>query len=182
MFKNSTHRYGSVSVLFHWLLAVAILALFALGVWMVELDYYLEWYHRAPAIHKAIGVLVVAMMILRWLWVRVNPRVLPQMHAKWEHLAAKIVHALLYLGVLLLGVSGYLIATAEGQGVSVFAWFELPAMSAGALFEGQADVAGEIHTYLAYGLMSLVALHAAAALKHHFIDRDATLRNMLGNR
>ncbi|WP_178861782.1 cytochrome b [Thiomicrorhabdus cannonii] len=182
MFTNSTQGYGLISVLFHWLLALLIPGLFALGVWMVELDYYSEWYHRAPAIHKAVGVSVVGLMILRWIWLRLNPRVLPLMHADWEHLAAKTVHALLYLGVLLLGTSGYLIATAEGQGVKVFDVFEVPPLSAEALFERQADLAGEIHVYVAYGLMALVVLHVAGALKHHFIDRDATLRRMLGKR
>ena len=82
----------------------------------------------------------------------------------------------LYFGILLLVVSGYLISTEDGRPIAVFDWFEVPAL--GALFAAQADIAGLVHQYVAYSVISLAVLHALAALKHHFIDKDATLKRM----
>ncbi|WP_028486935.1 cytochrome b [Thiomicrorhabdus chilensis] len=177
LFKNTPDRYGWISISLHWMLAAALFSLFALGVWMVELDYYSNWYHDAPFIHKSIGVLLVMMMVLRFIWVRLNPKPKPLSKNAKLNFVAGMVHGVLYVLVFALGISGYLISTAEGQGVSVFDWFNVPAWLQA--FEGQADVAGEVHEWLAYGLMTLVGLHALGALKHHFIDRDKTLMRML---
>jgi cytochrome b561 len=75
-------------------------------------------------------------------------------------------------------LSGYLISTADGRAVEVFGWFSIPATLSG--LENQEDIAGEIHEWLAFTLIGLVMLHALAATKHHFINRDATLKRMLG--
>ncbi|MNR57354.1 hypothetical protein D3C85_1781150 [compost metagenome] len=75
-------------------------------------------------------------------------------------------------------ISGYLISTAEGVAIDVFGWFSVPATLSG--LPEQADVAGVIHFYLAWSLVVLAVLHALAALKHHFLDRDPTLTRMLG--
>jgi cytochrome b561 len=75
-------------------------------------------------------------------------------------------------------VSGYLISTADGRGVSVFGWFTVPATLHG--IDGQEDVAGVVHLTLASTLVAVALLHAGAAFKHHFIDRDRTLKRMLG--
>jgi cytochrome b561 len=74
--------------------------------------------------------------------------------------------------------SGYLISTADGRAVDVFDWFSIPATIHG--YDNQEDIAGLVHLVLAISLISLVTLHAAAALKHHFIDRDRTLLRMSG--
>jgi cytochrome b561 len=75
-------------------------------------------------------------------------------------------------------LSGYLISTADGRGLEVFEWFTLPATLSG--LEQQEDIAGRVHLYLAWSVIVVAALHALAALKHHFIDRDVTLKRMLG--
>jgi len=77
-------------------------------------------------------------------------------------------------------MSGYMISTADGRPISVFNWFDIPALPA--LIEQQEDIAGEIHFISATTLITLSLLHAAAALKHHFIDKDNTLRRMLGTK
>jgi cytochrome b561 len=76
--------------------------------------------------------------------------------------------------------SGYLISTADGRGIWIFELVEVPAVTA--LIENQEDIAGEIHFILAWCLIGLVAVHAAAAFKHHFINKDDTLKKMLGLR
>lgn len=79
--------------------------------------------------------------------------------------------------MLVVMTSGYLISTAEGRGVSVFGWFEVPAVISD--LPNQATLAGNIHWYSALLLILLAAGHALAALKHHFIDRHDTLTRML---
>jgi cytochrome b561 len=74
-------------------------------------------------------------------------------------------------------LSGYLISTADGRAIDVFNLFSVPALVSG--FDNQEDIAGLVHQIIAYSLIALVVLHALAALKHHFIDRDRTLKRML---
>ena len=95
-------------------------------------------------------------------------------------LGAKLGHAFLYLCLFAVMIAGYLISTAEGVGIPVFGWFEVPALVSG--LPDQADNAGAIHLYLAWALVIFSGLHALAALKHHFIDRDVTLKRMLGRK
>lgn len=181
MLKNSQSHYGAVSISLHWLVAVMVFALFGVGFWMVDLSYYSQWYRIAPHWHKSIGVLLFATMLARLLWRLVSPppAALSQ-HSGLEQAAAKVMQLIMYLAIFLLAVSGYLISTEDGRAIAVFGWFEVPAL--GDLFDRQADVAGAIHEYTAYGLIALASLHAAAALKHHFIDKDATIRRMFGHK
>lgn len=177
--RNSARRYGLVSILLHWGIALAVFGLFGLGLWMVGLDYYSAWYRTAPDLHKGIGILLLLAMLLRllWRWVSPPPPALDSYDALTRRGAA-LVHGLLYLGLFALMISGYLISTADGRAIGVFGWFSVPALVSG--LPGQEDIAGRVHLWLAWGLVGLAVLHALAALKHHFIDRDATLSRMLG--
>ncbi len=177
--RNTPDGYGWISILLHWLVAAAAIGLFGLGLWMVELGYYDPWYQRAPAIHKGIGVLLFAVLLLRlgWKYRNSTPRPLGR---PWEQTSARLVHPLLYLLLLALIASGYLISTADGRAIDVFGLFSVPATLSG--LEHQEDIAGEVHEVLAYALIALTVLHALAALKHHFVDRDATLQRMLFSR
>lgn len=177
--RNSPSRYGVVSIVMHWLVALVVFGLFALGYWMVGLDYYSSWYTDAPTIHKSIGILLFMAMLLRvcWRWISPPPGHLPS-HGRMTQLATKGGHAFLYLGLFVLMISGYLISTADGRGISVFDLFEVPATLTS--IPNQEDVAGLVHEYLAWALVIFAGLHGLAALKHHFIDRDSTLKRMLG--
>lgn len=177
--RNSARRYGLVSILLHWGVALAVFALFGLGLWMVGLDYYSSWYRTAPDIHKGVGILLFAAMLLRLLWRAISPPppALDSYSAATRRGAA-LAHGLLYAGLFVLMLSGYLISTADGRPIGVFGWSEVPALLSG--LPGQEDIAGAVHYWLAWALIGLAALHGAAALKHHFIDRDATLKRMLG--
>ena len=179
MLKNSQSRYGMVSIIVHWLVAVTVFGLFAVGFWMVDLSYYSSWYRTAPHWHKSVGILLAMVMLFRLFWRFISPPPAPvASHKGWEKLTAAAVQLALYLGIMLLVITGYLISTEDGRPVQVFGWFEVPSL--GALFTNQADIAGLIHEYVAYSLVTLALLHAAAALKHHFIDKDHTLKRMFG--
>ncbi|ERK07022.1 MAG: cytochrome b [Pantoea sp.] len=181
MWRNSPQQFGLISILLHWLMALAIYGMFALGLWMVGLGYYDSWYHSAPEIHKSIGILLLMALLLRLLWRFLSPPPAPlHSYSPVVRFAAIAAHWLLYSLLLAILVSGYLISTADGKPVSLFGWFDIPALVAGAA--EQADVAGDIHLWLAWTVVVLSVLHGLAALKHHFIDRDITLQRMLGCR
>ncbi|WDE04171.1 cytochrome b [Thalassomonas viridans] len=177
MYKNTTQGYGRIAKLFHWLSAVVIFALFGLGFWMVDLTYYSEWYKTAPHWHKSIGILLLIATVLRLVWRKINitPDAI-ETHSVAVRKSAHIAHVLLYGLLLVLMCSGYLISTADGRAISVFNWFDVPAL--GKLFSNQEDISGIVHEYAAYILISTAVLHALAAIKHHVIDKDATLTRM----
>ena len=179
--RNSTSRYGWVSIFMHWGVALAVVGLFALGLWMVGLDYYSTWRKDAPDLHKSIGLVLFAVMLLRVIWRFISPP--PPTLTSYDRLTrigAKLGHGFLYIGLFAVMITGYLISTADGVGIPVFGLFEVPALVSG--LPDQADVAGVIHLYLAWALVIFSGLHALAALKHHFIDRDVTLKRMLGRK
>ncbi len=177
--RNSSSRYGAISVLLHWGVALVVFSLFALGLWMVDLDYYSEWRKAAPDLHRSIGLSLFAVMSLRLIWRFVSPPPpAPCNHGRLTRMSAKLAHGTLYLALFALMFSGYLISTAEGVGITVFKLFEVPAWISS--IPDQASVAGTVLLYLAWTVVILAGLHGLAALKHHFIDRDATLTRMLG--
>lgn len=181
MLRNTSTDYGVVAIALHWLVALAVIGLFGLGLWMTELDYYDAWYKRGPALHKGIGILLFLVVTFRLAWRRLDPVPQPEpTHAPWERRLARITHAALYLLLFAVTIAGYLISTADGRPIDVFGLFSVPALISG--LDNQEDIAGEIHELLAFGLVGLASLHALAALKHHFIDRDRTLRRMLGRK
>ena len=177
--RNSELGYGLMAIVLHWLVALVVIGMFALGVWMTGLTYYDEWYKRGPDIHRSIGILLFLVMLVRvgWRLFNVKPNDEPGIGALQARLAHS-VHLLLYGLIFAMIISGYLISTADGRPVDVFGLFSVPATITGV--DNMEDMAGKVHWYLAVTLISLVVIHSAAALKHHFIDRDRTLKKMLG--
>ena len=164
-------RYHGFHRLLHAVMALLIPALFAVGLWMVDLDFYHGWYHRAPGLHRAVGVMVALLLL---------PRLLMLLAKKpaQSQVLVKVVHASMYGLLFLVLLSGYFIATAEGQGIDVFGIFMVPALPIS--IDNQADIAGKIHLWSAWALILLTVLHLAAALKHAWIDKDDTMRRMWG--
>ena len=185
MLKNSQDSYGLIARILHWVTALAVLGLFGLGWWMVDLTYYSEWYKTAPDIHRSIGLILAMLIIFRIIWRSVNPT--PQTlstHKHWEVKSAHAMHLVLYVLLFAMFITGYLISTAKGQPIEVFNWFSVPAIVTGddLGISNLEDRMGEIHEILAYTLIGLAVIHALAALKHHIIDKDETLKRMLGKR
>jgi len=162
----------------HWLSVLFIFGLFGLGYWMRTLDYYHSWYQQAPDLHKSLGMIFVFILLTRLVWrfISVTPKHLEN-HKAWEIKLAKAMHRILYLGIIIIVVSGYLIATSENRGIEIFGIFNFPSIITA--IEDQEDIAGVIHEWAAYALLAFVGLHAAGALKHHFFDKDKTLKRML---
>ncbi|MDD8059381.1 MULTISPECIES: cytochrome b [Shewanella] len=178
MFSNSSSGYGLTAILLHWLSAIAVFVLFGLGFWMVDLTYYSSWYQTAPHIHKSIGLLLLGLILIRLVWrgLSASPNALEH-HKTWEKQLAKWIHRLLYMLLLFIMVSGIMISTADGRDIWIFDWFAVPFPNA--FIDDQADLAGIVHQYLAYTLITLVVFHALGAIKHHIVDKDNTLTRML---
>jgi len=169
-------HYTRTAVALHWLMALLITAGFTLGTTMTDLAVSprkLRWY----AYHKWIGITVLGLVVLRVLWRarHAPPPDEPMPH--WQRLAAHLTHGLLYLLMIATPVVGWLYSSAAGYPVVYLKLWRLPDLVA--KDAALAKVLVQAHGLLAWTLMLLVLLHAAAALKHHFIDRDATLRRIL---
>ena len=173
MLKDSSGGYGLVSILIHWISALLILFLFGLGVYMVDLTYYDDWYHKGPELHVSLGLLVLLMMVGRVVWRIINPTPIDLPAKPVQQKTAKLVKLALYLFIFVVIISGYLITTAEGQAASMFNVLKFPVIIQ--LSSANVDLVGEIHEYFAWAIIALVVLHALGALFHHFVMRDRTL-------
>ncbi len=176
LMKNTPYSYGLVSRFFHWLMAIIIIGLFSSGLYMVELSYYDDWYQAAPYLHKSVGVTLAIFLLLRVIWnvFQIKPAPLTDSLVKKRLITA--THIGMYLLLIVILLSGYLISIANGRGIEIFYFLNIPATISH--LENQQDVSGMSHLYLAISLICIVILHALAALKHHFIDHDKTLRRM----
>jgi len=176
MWRNTRFGWGLVSIVLHWLSALAIVGLFALGWWMTDLGYYHAWYNLGPWWHRSVGVVLLATTLLRVVWRVVLPAPAAR-GPRLERIAAHIAHIGLYLLMLIVLVSGYLISTADGRGIDVFGWFQAPGIISD--LPNQATLAGTIHWYSALALIILAVGHALAALKHHLVNRNDVMLRMI---
>jgi cytochrome b561 len=177
--ENTRSGYGLVAVLFHWTMAALIIALSALGLYMVRLPDVGFSTEKIVLIlfHKQLGMLALALVALRWLWRMCN--LLPELveHLPdWQKIIARFVHLSFYALMFALPLTGWLMSSAAGIPVSFFGLFTLPDPIArdDALFRTLI----EVHKVLGYLMLALIFVHASAALRHHFGFRDDTLRRM----
>jgi cytochrome b561 len=177
LLKNTPLTFGWISIGLHWLSFVAVVFLFCVGVYMVDLTYYDPLYHELPEWHKAVGVMLAGLTLLRLSWIVYSPAPAVLAASPWQQKLARAAHGVLYLMLLLLLISGYLITTADGKPLQVFNVILLNQTVA--LNPALAEWVGLIHQWVSYGLVVVVLGHGAAALKHHFINKDQTLLRML---
>ena len=176
--KNSTDRWGGISELLHWTIAVLILTFGAVGLLMGELPRSPKWFWVYTA-HKSLGLTVLVLVIVRIAWrlYAGAPQPVPGT-PRWQAKLASLTHAAIYLLILAMPLSGWLYDSASG--LRPLRWFglaEVPKISPPN--EAIAGAMHETHELLFWVLLALVAGHAAAALYHHFFQRDATLSRML---
>lgn len=176
--SNTPNSFGWLTRLLHWLVALHILGLIALGWYMVDLSYYDPNYHDSLLYHKAFGMLALTLAACKVLWFGFNVQPAPTVPiAHWQEWASKTVHLLLLALMLIIPVSGYFISTSAGDAIDMLGLIEIPALIA--VNETWRDIAISTHEFMAYSVLALSGLHAAAALKHQLIDGDGTLKRML---
>lgn len=173
----STPRYTGVAIGLHWLIAFAILATFVLGLYMHELPLSPQKL-KLYSWHKWAGVTIFLFVALRLGW-RLTHRApeLPATMPAWQRTAAEATHALLYLLMFAVPLSGWLMSSAKGFQTVWFGVLPLPDLVGKNKELG--DLLREVHELLNFGMAALVVAHLGAALKHHFIDRDDVLTRML---
>ncbi|MFP5381885.1 MAG: cytochrome b [Gammaproteobacteria bacterium] len=169
-------RYTRTAVALHWLVALLIFVAFPLGVYMHELPLSPERL-RLYSYHKWIGVTIFLLVAVRLTWRATHPApALPAGIAAWQRRASAIVHGLLYGLMLAIPLSGWLMSSAKGFQTVWFGVVPLPDLleknrELGELLAG-------VHQALNFTLLVLVILHVAAALQHHFIERQPFLQRM----
>jgi cytochrome b561 len=177
MIKDSPYHYGLLSRALHWTIAVLILANLALGL----LFDYIQMPAKISAIniHKAIGVTVLVLMVLRLVWRSVQgfPRE-PDGLPKWQQVLARAVHLAFYPLLIALPLAGWLASSAAGYPVNFFGLFTLPLLPI-EKDKALSHVFNQAHSVLAYITIALVAIHIGAALWHHFVEKQKIIRRIL---
>jgi cytochrome b561 len=179
-FKNTEQRYGAVAVLFHWLMALLLVALIASGLYMVSLPDVGFDSKKITLIlyHKALGILALVLFAMRLAWRLVN--VLPGLVATlpdWQKVIARFVHLCFYGLMFMLPMTGWLMSSAAAIPVSFLGLFDLPDLISHDEYLFQTLII--VHRWLGYALIALIVVHVAAALRHHFLFKDETLKKML---
>jgi cytochrome b561 len=174
--KNTLTRYGALAQLFHWVIVVLVITQFVLALRAEGLSPIKKI--GVLATHKSIGITILMLAVLRLAW-RLFNQVPPQPRGipRWQELAAHVSHFLLYALLFITPVLGWLMSSARAFSVSWFGLFTLPDFIEPnkAAFERLKDW----HEAMAFTLAAIALIHLAAALKHHFYDRDDVLRRML---
>lgn len=176
MFMNTRDGYGLIARLLHWLIVALVLVMLVGGVMLSALP---SGGFKAflMAAHKSTGASILLLMIGRLLWRVYNPRPRDLGEIPVLNYIAHIMHVWLYVLLFLQPLSGILMSQAYGYPVVVFGVFKLPPLIWNSPLLG--GVFGQIHAVTALVLTLAIVVHAAAAWKHHFIDRDRTLMRML---
>lgn len=174
---KSATGYTRVAIGLHWGIAFAIVACFAVGLYMHELPLSPQKL-RIYSWHKWAGVTIFLCVVLRLGWRLFNaPPELPAGMPAWQRKAAAATHVLLYLLMLAVPLSGWLMSSAMGFQTVWFGVVPLPDLLAKNTELG--DLLQEVHELLNFSMAALVAAHLGAALKHHFLDGDDVLAQML---
>jgi cytochrome b561 len=181
-------RYTKVAMFLHW--SIAIIIILNIGI-ALSLDYMPDsWVRPAVDLHKSFGITVIGLVLLHLLWRYANPPPpLPRVYPAWERRVAKAAHIVLYTLILAMPLSGWLHDSAWNLAAQypMKLYFLVPWPRIGLIQnldpvtkENLHTIFGFVHSYLAYALYVMVALHICGALKHQFIDRHPQLERMMG--
>ena len=177
MLRNTRTRWGALSQLLHWLMAALIGVQIGLGLTGADLPLGMSKL-ATLARHKSLGVTILALAIIRLAWRALNPTPAPPAALKaYERRLARATHAALYVLLIALPMTGWIMSSARGFPVSWFNLAQLPNLVTPSPPLYHAMVL--THGVLASALGLILILHVAAAIRHHFVLRDEILRRML---
>lgn len=185
MGRSPEQRYGDIAVIFHWLIALFIVGLLVIGKYMTGLEENDPVRFALTQWHKSFGITVLLLSVLRLLW-RFTHKPPPELEGmpKWQSKAASGAHALLYLLMFGLPVTGWIMVSASPLNLNtvLFNLVPLPHLPFLEDSPNRADIAAafhEIHEIASTVLILILIAHIGAALKHHFFDKDTTMLRML---
>ena len=178
---NSNKKLTLTTIILHWLVGLTVIGLIAVGLYMSENEVWSLY-----PIHKSIGAIIFVFILIRVIY-RIKQGWLEPVsqYQSWEIALSKIIHWVLLLGTLMFPISGLIMSGAGGHGIYVFG-LELLASNYSAAGEAiainasMAELGHKIHELLPWVLIPAIVLHIAGAWKHHLVDKDATLKRMLG--
>jgi cytochrome b561 len=182
--QTTSSRYHPIAIALHWLLAFALVGMFAVGLYMADLPFsplrlkLFNW-------HKWAGVTVLALSLLRLLFRLTHrppdlPAQVAQAMPRWQHLAHHGTHYALYALFLAVPLIGWAYSSAAGFPIVWFGVVQLPDFVGAD--KALAALIKPWHALSAYAMAALVLLHVAAALKHQWLDRDGLIARMLPSR
>jgi cytochrome b561 len=175
--RNSLQGYGALAKFLHWAIVVLIIAQYVIIEAAEELPDGPDKF-AGIANHKSIGMLVLGLALVRIAWKLVNGgRPAPVPMPRVQRIAAAAGHGLLYLLILAQPLTGWLMSSTAGYPTGFFGWFEFPMIAAEN--HDAHEFYEEVHEALFAVLATVAVLHALAALYHHFVRKDETLRRML---
>lgn len=178
--RNSAEGWGAVQKTLHWAIALAVVALAVLGWVMTELPPGRRAF-ELYALHKSIGLTLLALVLARIAWRLAQPRpAWPATMPAWERRIAAVVHVGLYATLVAMATSGWVLHSASGLPLRWFGLARVPPIAPRG--DELKLFAADVHYALFWLLALLVAAHVAGALKHHYVDRDDVLRSMLPRR
>lgn len=194
---NDVVRYSKTAVFLHWLIAIGVFGMFALGWYASDIpkeapkqmaydlfDWGIYTWQLTEAIsprsfyynlHKSLGLSVFAIILIRILWRTVNhPPELLDTYKKFEKTLATMVHRVLYILLIALPLTGVIMSVYSKYGIK---WFGMPFIK-GLDNNAMRELYKEAHYVIGIVLLVLIAIHVIGALKHKFIDHDSTLKRM----
>jgi len=180
-----TKRYTTVAITLHWLIAVMIVALAAAGIYMHNLPLSHPDKFALYQMHKSFGITVLLLSVARLGWRLAHPAPPLPAHMKdWERTLARISHVSFYVLIIAIPLAGWAMVSASTFNIptklfGVIPWPHLPVLSTLENKKPVEDALKEVHELLAFAALGLMAIHAGAALKHHFVDKDDVLARML---
>ena len=174
--RSTAAAWGVVTRCFHWGMLLAYVGIIGVGVYMTDLPMSPQKL-KVYALHKSVGLTLLGLAALRLLWRLGERRPTPAPMPAWQQRAAGATHVLLYGLMFAVPLSGWLFNSAAGFPLQWFRLVNLPALVAPD--PGLKALARSAHGLGVLLLAAIATLHAAAALKHHVIDRDGTLTAML---
>ncbi len=180
MIRNSQNAWGWPAITMHWVVAALILATFGLGLWMGEVPARADrpFYY---AIHASLGITLLVILVVRIAWALLNSTpAAPHGTPPWQQSAARLAHLGLYALTLAAVLFGWALAGVQETPIVPMAFGVMPMPSPLPLTHAAEDFLEEAHELAAYALIALAGVHMLAALWHHYIMRDDTLRRMIG--
>lgn len=179
--RSNEQGWGALVRAFHWLIAVLIVGQGVIGLSMVQMG-LTPAKVRVFALHKSIGITILALVLLRIVWRLTERRPAdPPGMPRWQRRAAHALHFALYLLILAIPLSGWWFNSASNAPLVWFGWFDLPSLTGGfdPTWKPRALL---VHQTLFWILVALLVAHVGAALWHHFRQRDDVLMRMIAGR
>ncbi len=174
--RNGAESFGWVSQALHWAMAVGILFMLGFGFVLARMQptFGNFWLY---GLHKTLGITLLALILVRIIWHRISPPPEPLGTALWQSRAARAGHGTLYLLMLAVPLVGWIASSASGIDTVIFNHITLPRIAP--VSQGVSHGFFLAHKLLTWLLELVLLLHVGAALHHHFVLRDRTLRRMI---